>query len=88
MSKPSITESLGGYVFTWTDELITIKVSRMDIHKDGRVTGELLITTEAKDFNTVLHPQTQFNFSADRTRKELIKSLTENIRTNGTGSRL
>ena len=75
MSKPAISESASGYILTWEDCSLTIKASRVDVHKEGRVTGELLITTNLKDYNPILHPQTQFNFSAQRTRNELISTL-------------
>lgn len=71
MSKPEILQTIGGYELTWP-EGITIKVSRLHVHNsDGRVTGEILIKNETK----TLYPQTQINFSADRTRNALIKSL-------------
>ena len=78
MSKPLITETIGGYDFLWEDEQLQISIKRLHIHKDGKVTGELLITTDATDFKfPVLHPPTQINFTADRTRKELINTLKE-----------
>lgn len=49
-------------------------VSRVHVHNaDGHVTGELLIKNE----KATLYPQTQINFSADRTRNSLAKTLTE-----------
>jgi len=75
--KPTTKETISGYELSWTDERIKISTNRIHIHKDGRITGELLITTSAKDFNPILHPPTQINFSADRTRKELANTLKE-----------
>ena len=75
---PSITENINGFTFNWNDQHLEIKVSRLHLHKDGRVIGELLITTSAKDFKSpILHPPTQINFTADRTRKELSNTLKE-----------
>lgn len=76
--KPEVSEIINGYIFNWPDEHLSIKVSRLSVHKDGRVTGEILITTDAEDFKSpILHPPTQINFTADRTRKELAKTLSE-----------
>lgn len=73
MSKPLITQTIGGYEFTWV-EGINIKVTRLHVHNaDGKVTGELIIYNG----KTTLYPQTQINFSADRTRNSLVKSLSE-----------
>lgn len=78
MSKPLITETIGGYDFLWEDERLQISIRRLHIHKDGRVVGELLITTTAQGFkSSILHPPTQINFTADRTRKELSNTLKE-----------
>lgn len=73
LSKPVISQTIGGYEFIWT-EGIRISVSRLHVHiSDSRVTGEIIIKNE----KNVLYPQTQLNFSADRTRNLLIKSLLE-----------
>ncbi len=73
MSKPEIKPTIGGYEFTWL-EGVAIIVSRLHVHNsDGRVTGELLI----KNKTSTLYPQTQINFSADRTRNSLTKTLTD-----------
>ncbi len=75
MSKPTITEKISGFLFTWpAPENIEIQVSRLHLHNsDGRVTGELLI----KDEGAPVFPQTSFNFTSDRTRASLAKSLSE-----------
>lgn len=75
MSIPQITELADGYEYNWTDEKLIIKASRVRVHtSDGRVTGELLITGQN---NKAIYPQTSFNFTSDRTRGSLIKTLTE-----------
>lgn len=77
MSKPHITEKIGGYEFNWADEQLNISVSRLRTHSsDGRVTGELFITSSLVG-NKPIYPQTSFNFNSDRTRSSLIKALTE-----------
>jgi len=73
MSKPDIKQTVGGFSFVWP-EGVNIMVSRLHVHNsDGRVTGELLI----RNGKNTLYPQTQINFSADRTRNSLVKSLLE-----------
>jgi hypothetical protein len=73
MSKPTINTIIGGYEFIWSDG-ISIKVNRLHVHQaDGKVTGEILIKNE----KSTLYPQTQINFSADRTRNSLVKALNE-----------
>lgn len=75
MSKPQITEQPTGFLFEWP-EGIFIKVSRIDIKKDGRVIGEILIQTNAEGYSPILYPQSQLNFSASRTRTEIANNLT------------
>jgi hypothetical protein len=70
MSIPTITQSIDGYDFLWA-EGVNINVSRLRVHTDGRVTGEIIV----KNQKATLYPQTQFNFSSDRTRSTLINSL-------------
>jgi len=73
MSKPDIQQTVSGYELTWP-EGIKISVSRLRVHNsDGRVTGEVLIRNK----EATLYPQTQINFSADRTRNSLAKTLNE-----------
>ncbi len=75
MSKPEIKESIGGYEFTWIQEKLNIKISRVRVHtSDGRVTGELLITSPAEG-NKPIYPQTQLNFNSEQTRTRLSKTL-------------
>jgi hypothetical protein len=75
MSKPSIKETVGGYEFTWEQEKLNIKVSRVQVHtSDGRVTGELLITSAAEG-NKPIYPQTHLNFNSEQTRTRLARTL-------------
>lgn len=74
MSIPEVTESVGGFLFSWAEEGLKISISRTRSHSsDGRVTGELLISSSKS--NKPLYPQTSFNFTSDRTRSSLIKTL-------------
>ena len=74
MIEPIITSQIGGYLLDFKDAAILIKVGRLDVHKDGRVTGELTIT--GKDKAILLQPSS-FNFSSDRTRGMTAKQLGE-----------
>ena len=75
MSKPEIKDAIGGYEFTWEQEKLKIKVSRLRVHtSDGRVTGELLITSPAEG-NRPIYPQTHLNFNSEQTRTRLAKTL-------------
>ncbi len=74
MLEPNITPQIGGYLLDFQDCEILIKVGRLDVHKDGRVTGELTITNEKK---AILMPPSTFNFSSDRTRAMTAKQLGE-----------
>lgn len=77
MSKPDIKDLINGYKFHWADEQLDILVSRCRVHNsDGRVTGELLITSSIVDGKPI-YPLTTFNFTSDTTRSRLIKTLNE-----------
>jgi len=76
MNPPQITETVSGYIFTWQKEMITIEATRVHAHTDGRVTGEIAISTSAPGYGPHLH-QAQFNFSSSRSRRELAKTLEE-----------
>ena len=69
-----ITSQIGGYLLDFKDAGIQIKVTRLDVHKDGRVTGSL-IATNSKD--AILMPPSTFNFASDRTRAMTAKQLGE-----------
>ncbi len=71
--QPEVKSTIGGYTFVWP-EGITILVSSLRVHNsDGRVSGYIVI----KNGKSELYPSTQLNFSADRTRDSLIKSMTK-----------
>lgn len=74
MSKPKITDKPGGLEFSWEEEKLKITVSRIRLHKDGRVTGELLVTTSAPGYSPLLH-QAQLNFTASRSMTSLANLL-------------
>jgi DNA-binding transcriptional ArsR family regulator len=73
MSKPEVKEYIGGFEFIWRTEKLNIKVGRLRVHTDGRVNGELIIT----DGNKHLYPPTSLNFTSERTRTTLAKTLSE-----------
>jgi len=73
--KFTTQESIDGYNFQWPDYKLQISVKRIRIHNDGRVTGEVLITTDAENMSPVLYPQSQLNFSSPTTRQHLINIL-------------
>ena len=74
MKEPEILNQIGGYLLDFKEVDTTIKVGRLDVHKDGRVTGELTISNGSK---TILMPPSSFNFSSDRTRGMAAKQLGE-----------
>ena len=76
MSLPQIIDTVTGYIFTWQQEQITIEVSRLRNHSDGRVTGEIAVSTSTPGYSPHLH-QAQFNFAATRSRAELARNLDE-----------
>lgn len=71
-----IKNNIDGYTFIWEDKNLSIRVSRLVVHKDGRVTGEIVIERGGR----ILMPATQFNFSAERTRISLIKNLNQKFK--------
>jgi len=77
MLTPRIEKIRDGYILKFLEEQLIIRANRIVVHpRDGRVTGELSITTNT-DKPTILLPSTSFNFSADRTRTQQAKSLAE-----------
>ncbi len=74
---PEITTLNNGYSIVWAEHNLTIKVSRLTVHKDGHVTAFIKISLANKDKSFTLLPAAQFNLSAPRTRSELSNSLTE-----------
>lgn len=74
---PEITTQNNGYTVVWVEHNLTIKVSRLTVHKDGHVTAFIKISLKDKDKTYTLLPAAQFNLSAPRTRSEIANSLTE-----------
>ncbi len=72
--QPEVTKTVGGFTFSFKDEKIKIKVSRLKSHSDGRLNGELLITSLS---DKTIYPQTSFNFLTDRSRSILASNLTK-----------
>lgn len=75
-ASPRVRQTAGLIRFWWDAEQVQIGVSRMHQHKDGRVTGEVRVTTTAPGYPTNLH-QSQLNFVAARSKADLAKALTE-----------
>ena len=73
MAKPNIKPTTAGYDLLWLEDQITVEVSRLHTHTDGRVTGEIFIRNGSK----AIKPPSQINFVAERTRDSLVKSLTD-----------
>ena len=75
--KPIIQDEINGFTFTWTEHDIIIHASRIHVHRaDSHVSGEIYVQAVNGDGNKVtIYPPTSYNFSADRTRKELARSL-------------
>ena len=74
MNPPQITETVSGYIFSWQKEMITIEVTQIHAHTDGRVTGEITVTTQAPGYGPHLH-QARFDFSSSHSRTDLAKTL-------------
>ena len=81
IEKPEVVSTITGYIFTWPGERIVIEVSRIHIHKsDAKVTGEITVKTQdEEDEMIIISPPTSFNFTSDRTRKELANSMSKKI---------
>ena len=67
-----VTETITGYRFHWVAEGISINVSRVRIHTDGRITGDIQLILGQKE-----EPSFGWNFSSSQTRKTLTNSLNE-----------
>lgn len=76
LTKPTIEEKIGGYLITWPEYSIEAKISRLNVHQDGHVTGMLSISHNNGSLIRLL-PNTQFNFSSDITRAKQAKQLSE-----------
>lgn len=76
MIEPVITSQIGGYLFSWADTELSVKIGRLTVHSDGDVTGNLQITNSSKENPVILLPTSKINFSAERTRSQFAKQLT------------
>ena len=76
MSLPEIKDIAEGTVFEWEKGRVTILVSRLRSHRDGRVTGRIRIRTNASGFSPHLH-ESDFNFSGPQARRTLAQNLAE-----------
>ncbi len=74
---PKLEEQVGGYLVSWEDYHVEAKVSRVQVHSDGHITGMLMLTNRNGKGDIRLMPSTQFNFSSEVTRSKLAKQLTE-----------
>ena len=80
MRNPVVHKDIGHILVFWEDEQVRITTRRIRTHhSDGRVTGELLVETNAEGYAnypdwTHLH-QAQFNFVSSTTRERLEKYL-------------
>ena len=70
----TVTQTITGWTFHWEKERLTINVSRVRLHTDGRVTGDVQLILEAIQKG---EPSFGFNFSSAQTRRLLAKSLSE-----------
>lgn len=73
MSKPSITPTVSGFTFEWTEEAIKIDASRLR-SRDSRVEAEIVISN-LKNGNKLLAPS-HYNFTARATIKKLETDMT------------
>ncbi|HEY4711436.1 MAG TPA: hypothetical protein VIH69_01970, partial [Dehalococcoidia bacterium] len=75
MNQPTIMEKIGGYDIQWNEGLLA-KVSRIHVHQEGNVTGELeLLHLTTPNDTRILMPASSFNFSSDQTRSKFVKQL-------------
>lgn len=74
MTEPKITSTINGYRLEWAEDKLEIVVSRIRVHSDGKITGDVsLILGKAKQ----VEPSFNFNFTSEQTRKRLTNSLIE-----------
>ena len=77
LSKAEVQTKINGYQLRWKKEAIVAQIGHARLHSsDGRVTGELTISTNSAK-PLILLPSTQFNFSSDQTRSRQAKTLAE-----------
>jgi len=81
MSLPRIIPTIAGYKFHWNDEQIAIDVSRLHSHSDGRVTGEIIVTSTLPGIPPHLH-QASHNFTSSSSRDRLAGLLNKRCELN------
>ncbi len=75
---PVLTEQINGYTIQWEKpNNLLARITRVRVHSDSRVTGELEFTHNNSSGTLILLPGSDINFSAEQTRNRLAKSLTE-----------
>ena len=74
MNPPQMNDTVSGYMFTWPKEKISIEVTRIRPQSDGKVTGEIIVSTSAPGYGPHLL-QTYFDFSSSHSRRDLAKTL-------------
>ena len=73
-SKVQITPTFNGYRLEWTEERLIVTISRLKVHSDGKITGDVRLILGKKQLE---EPSFSFNFSSPQTRKQLVNSLNE-----------
>ncbi|HUU63670.1 MAG TPA: AAA family ATPase [Dehalococcoidia bacterium] len=79
MSAPTVHENIGHTLLVWEEEQLRIIVRRVRVNqRDGNVTGQITITSDAPSFadNHHLH-ESGFNFTSASARRTLAKDLGE-----------
>ena len=74
MKAPKIEPEVGGYCLGWESGL-RIRIKRLDVHSDGRVTGFLSIRNQNGTGEAILLSGCQFNFSSETVRARHAKDL-------------
>jgi len=74
MTTPQIQVTINGYRLEWIEERLVVSVSRLRVHSDGKITGDVQMFLGKKQQE---EPSFSFNFSSSQTRKQLVNSLTE-----------
>ncbi len=75
MDKPEIKECLNGFDFTWPEYTLTVQARRIQEHNGAKIEGELSVITGKNGKNIVIYPPSSFNFTSDRTRVSIAKTL-------------
>jgi len=72
--QPKIDETSLGYQFEYEEFKLSIAISHVHLHKDGRITAEVLIETYAPGYSPLLH-QSQINLLSTRSKQALCKEM-------------